>query len=92
MEFYNRKPYELIAIQYSLLSFDGEGRVDVDDFEKGMQLGVEMLTPIESDPSHPNVVDAKGLFAIKRYHDRYSWRPSKEIEMAIIEAIFDKTI
>ena len=58
VEFYNRKPYELIAIQYSLLSLDGEGRIDVDDFEKGMHLGAEMLTPAESDPDYPNVVDA----------------------------------
>ena len=90
VEFYNRKPYELIAIQYSLLSLDGEGRIDVDDFEKGMHLGAEMLTPVESDPDYPNVVDAQGLFAIKKYHDRYSWTPTQEIETAIINAIFGK--
>lgn len=76
VEFYNREPFELIAIQYSILSFNEEGRIDVGDFEKGMKLGAEMLMPTESDPDYPNVVDAKGRFAIKRYHDRYNWTPS----------------
>lgn len=92
VEFYNREPFELIAIQYSILSFNEEGRIDVGDFEKGMKLGAEMLMPTESDPDYPNVVDAKGRFAIKRYHDRYSWTPSQNIETAIIRAIFGKTL
>jgi len=92
VEFYNRVPYELIAVQYSVLSFDREGRIDAGDFEKGMKLGADMLMPIESDPKYPNVVDATGRFAIKKYHDRYSWTPTQEIETAIIRAIFGKII
>jgi len=82
VELYNRKSYELIAIQYSVLSFDGVGRIDVGDFEKGMKLGAEMITPVESKPGAPDGVDATGRLAIKKYHDRYSWTPTQEIERA----------
>ncbi len=92
VEFYNREPFELIAIQYSILSFDAEGRIDTAEIEKEMKLGADMLMPTESDPDYPNVVDAKGRFAIKSYHDRYSWTPSQDIETAIIRAIFGENI
>ena len=92
VECYNREPYELIAIQYSILSFDAEGRIDERETEKEMKLGAEMIMPVESEPGAPNVVDATGRFAIKKYHDRYSWTPTQEIETAIFKAIFGKTI
>lgn len=92
VEFYNRKPIELIAIQYSILYFNQMGQIDIDDFEMGMKLGAEMLMPTEPDPDYPNVLDAKGRFAIKRYHDRYIWTPSQDIEKSIIREIFDKIV
>ena len=73
------------------MPFDAEGQIDAAEIEKEMKVGAEMITPVESEPGAPNVVDATGRFAIKRYYDRYSWTPSQDIEAAIISTIFSKT-
>jgi len=90
LELINRKPVEIISIQYSILSLDSEGQISAEEYEKEMRLGAQMLVPTESDPSLPNVIDATGRFAIKSFKDRYTWNPSPEIEAAIIEAVFGK--
>ena len=60
----NRKPAEIISIQYPILTFDSKGRIDA------------------------KVVDVEHRFLQKRYENRYLWRPTPEIEEAIVKAIF----
>ena len=86
----NRIPVEILRIQYSLLSFDSEGRIDPIEREKEAKLAFELLPPmpIERDPSQ--LIDAQHCFAKKRYDNEYRWTPSPEIEKAIMDAIFGK--
>lgn len=86
----NRIPVEIVRIQYSLLSFDSEGRIDPVEREKKATLAFELLPPmpIERDPSQ--LIDAQHCFAKKRYDNEYRWVPSPEIEKAIMDAIFGK--
>lgn len=86
----HRKPVEIISIQYSIFSFDLSGRIDVGDLEKEMELGLQMVVPSDSDPVFPNVIHAEDRFALKRFHDRYTWEPNYKIERAIVNAIFRK--
>ena len=90
LELINRKPVEIISIQYAILSLDDEGQISSGEYEKEMRLGAQMLVPTEANPSFPNVIDATGRFAIKSFKDRYTWNPSPEIEVAIIKAVFGK--
>ena len=90
LEFVNRKPVEIVSIQYSILSFDPSGRIDAGELEKEMKLGFKMLQPSASELDPPNVINAKDRFAMKRYHDQYTWTPSSEVERAIAEAVFGK--
>ena len=90
LEFVSRKPVEIVSIQYSILSFDSDGRIDDGELEKEMKLGFKMLQPATANLDSSNVINAKNRFAMKRYHDQYTWRPSSEIERAVVEAIFGK--
>jgi hypothetical protein len=90
LEFVNRKPLEIESIQYSILSFDPDGRIDAGELEKEMKLGLKMLQPSATDLDPPNVINAEDRFAMKSFHDRYTWTPSSEVERAIAEAIFGK--
>ncbi len=90
LEFVNRKPVEIVSIQYSILSFDPSGRIDAGELEKEMKLGFKMLQPSAADLDPPNVINAEDRFAMKSFHDRYTWTPSSKIEKAIDNAIFGK--
>ena len=90
LEMENRKPVEMIKIQYSFLHFDSEGLIDATEQEREARLALEVLPPLAKDRQSPPVVEARHRFAKKRYDDEYKWRPSPEIEAAIVEAIFGK--
>jgi hypothetical protein len=86
----DRKPVEILQIQYAILKFDSEGRIDVNEQEREWLLAVEVLPPYTDAQPSSQVIDARHHFAKKRYDNEYKWVPSPEIEAAIRKAIFDK--
>ena len=84
----NRKPVEILRIQYSILTFDSEGKIDPTELEKEIRLGVDMVPIGITAPTSRKVVDAEHHFLQKRYENRYLWRPTPEIEEAIEKALF----
>jgi hypothetical protein len=88
LEMMNRKPVEILMAEYSFLTFDSEGRLDVSEREKSIRLAMNMLEPIASEQKSRKVIDVKHKFAKRRFDDRYLWKPSPEIETAIQRAIF----
>jgi len=84
----NREPVEIIGMQYPILTFDSEGKIDAADLEEEMRLGVNMVPIGTSEDISRKVVDVEHRFLQKRYENRYLWRPTPEIEKAIVEAIF----
>ena len=92
VELENRKPVNVVMIQYSYLSFDSDGRIDQSSMEKEMQLGMQMMAPITLDLKSTNVVDAEHRFARKRFGNRYLWKPSPDVKDAILKAVFGKNL
>jgi len=90
VELENRKPVNVVMIQYSYLSFDAEGRIDQSSMEKEMQLGMQMMAPTTLDLKSTNVVDAEHRFARKRFGNHYLWKPSPDVKDAILNAVFGK--
>ena len=90
LDFVNRKPTEIVSIQYSMFSFDSDGRLDKVEFERERKLGFEVILDPGTDPRPTKVVDARQRFAMKSFYDRYTWKPSPDIEAAIVDAVFDK--
>ncbi len=84
----NREPVEIIGIQYAILTFDSEGKIDAAELEKEMRLGVNMVPIGTSEDISRKVVDVEHRFLQKRYENRYLWKPTPEIEEAIVKATF----
>ena len=84
----NRKPVGILDIQYPILTFDSEGKIDAAELQKEMRLGVDMVPIGTNARTSRNVVDAEHRFLQKRYENKYLWTPTPEIEEAIIKAIF----
>jgi hypothetical protein len=90
VDLHNRKPMQILRFQYSFLTFDAEGRFDPADREEETRLAFDIMPPIpisfEKDPD--NVIEARHLFAEKRFKHKYTWTPSPEMESVIVNEIF----
>ena len=86
----NRIPVEILKIEYSYLSLDSQGRIDVAEEEKERRLAVDPFPPVLPEEQARQVIDAKHRFARKRYDAKYRWTPSPELETAILNAVFGK--
>ena len=90
VELLNREPVEIIRTEYSFLPFDAEGRIDPAECEKEARVAFEILPsilPLEKPTE--NVIEARHVFAQKRFENQYKWTPTPEIEAAIVEAVFE---
>jgi hypothetical protein len=87
VEFENRKPVEILRMEYFIMQFDSKGRIGGTVQDDIMSLGVNLTPPIyfEKDPV---VIDAQHHFAKKRFDHQFRWKPTPEIEMSILKSIF----
>ena len=88
LEMMNRKPVEILMAEYSFLTFDSEGRLDLYEREKAVRLVMDTLEPIVPEEKSGKIIDGKHKFAKRRFENQYLWKPSPEIEKAIKQAIF----
>jgi len=88
LELEQRKPIGILRILYLIMPFDSEGRVDATEQEKEQRLGIDMIPPMLPDRYSSQVVEARHRFAKKRFDNEYRWKPTQEIEFAIMKAIF----
>ena len=88
----NRRPIEIVRDEFGFLDFDEEGGLKLSELGKEESLAFDMLTPLLSDQTNSQVIDARHKFAKKRYFDKFSWTPTDEIVVEIAEAIFRKFI
>ncbi len=95
IEYKQRKPVKIIRILFLILPFNSEGMIDITEKKKESHLAQEAY-PLYTNVELPNgisdlpkgIVDARYLFARKRLNYEYRWRPTQEIETAIMKAIF----
>jgi hypothetical protein len=85
-----RKALSIIHIDYYMLSFDTEGRIDATELEKEARLAVELLPPYTNGEGSKHVIDARSQFARRRYEHEFKWTPTPEIRAAIVSEIFGK--
>ena len=84
----DRKPVEILRIQYSYLSFDSEGHVDPVEGEREARLLLEILPP-EPIIRYPwDFVEPKRSLPKKHHDDEHKWMATLDIDAAIMEAIF----
>ncbi len=91
IEFENRKPVEILRMEYFIMHFDYKGRIDSTARDDARKLGVNLIPPIHFE-TDPVVIDAQHHFAKKRFDHQFRWKPTPETEMAILKAIFKTKI
>jgi hypothetical protein len=90
LEVVRGNPISIDHIDYYMLTFDDEGRVDTAELEKEARLAVEALPPYIDEEQSGRVIDARTHFAKKRYQHEFKWTPTPEIQAAIVSEIFNK--
>ncbi len=94
LEVEGKKPLSVVQIDYGYLSFDSEGRLDPKYLEDEMRIAMGAVPfislPDSLDNTPKNVINAQHKFAIKKYKNLFSWKPSPEIEKEIYNSIFGK--
>ena len=88
LEMAGRKPLSIVQIDYNLMPLDAEGRIVREEQEKGLHLVSEFTSPFTKEESAGKMIDARGRFAKKRYEQEYKWKPTPEIEKAIVAVVF----
>jgi len=83
-----RKPVEIVKMDYLVMTFDSQGRIDRAERDRKSRLAMDVLPPFDVDKENGNLVDARHAFAKRRYDSRYRWTPSPEMEQTIIKVIF----
>lgn len=90
----NRKPVSIRKIEYGILAFDSDGRLDIEEQQRHMQLAVEstdFFGPAEQDDEKGSkdekIIDATAHFAKRRMKNEFSWEPTAELENAVITSI-----
>ena len=84
-----RKPIGIEHVDYMIVPFDGEGRLDATELERRAKLAVQSLPPYMHD-EEGHLIDARSRFARKRYEREFTWKPTPDIQAAIVAAIFEK--
>lgn len=90
LEVAGRKPISMSHIDYYMLTFDDQGRVDPGELEKEARLAVQILPPYTDEEQSGRVIDARSHFAKRRYEHEFKWTPTPEIQAAIVSEIFNK--
>jgi hypothetical protein len=80
----DRKPLEVVRIDYMVLPLDPEGRVDADLQSRKMMLAGEMFG-FGMTGTAERVVDFGPYLAEKQYRAEYEWKPTENEERALVE-------
>jgi hypothetical protein len=83
-----RKPVEILRMECFLMTFDSKGRIDRAERDRESRLAMDGLPPYDVAQENGNVVDARHVFAKRRYDNRYRWTPRPDMERAIIKMVF----
>jgi hypothetical protein len=84
----DRKPVRIEHVQYSIISFDSEGRIDPSEKGEEARLAMEIRPPLVDVIGSRQVIYARHRFAKKRYDRKYKWKASREIKEAIVAEVF----
>jgi len=82
-----RQVLSIRNIDYFFLSFDDQGRINKKEWENGMRLGMELLPSIPDGRYPKQVINAQYRFARRRYEHEFKWKPSRNVEQAIVATV-----
>jgi hypothetical protein len=83
-----RKPVGVKYIDYAVISFNSEGKLNEEVDERNSRLAADIMSIYWPNKENKDVIDASGRFAQKQYQHEFRWTPTPEIKEALARAIF----
>jgi hypothetical protein len=90
LETAGRDPLTIEDILYSIILFDKNGRIDTSRDQREMRLAAELMAFPDDEQKAPQIIDAKQHFLKRQYAHEFKWKPTRELEEAIVEAVFSQ--
>lgn len=87
VELEGRKVVGVKHIDYGFIAFNLEGRLDEEERARNLRMAADVLSAFYPNKENKDVIDASGRFAQKRYKHENRWKPTPEIEKALMRAI-----
>ena len=75
----DRKPKDILHTEEGFFTFDSSGRLDLSSKKEEIKLVFDNLKPHENNKFPKQIVDAKHLFAKKKYEDKFTWKHTPQI-------------
>ncbi|MFL6229147.1 MAG: hypothetical protein ACJ741_10240 [Pyrinomonadaceae bacterium] len=88
VEVEDRRPVAINRADYSILKLNDKGGLDTAEWDRRLQLAMNMMPPLMPEAKDSPVIDASSRFYKKRHEYEFLWQPSLEIVEAIKQAIF----
>jgi hypothetical protein len=83
----NRKPINISHLEFLIITFGKNGRIDSTEFDRGMALAIQTLGSLKPDAE--NVIAAEHLIARRRYHHEFRWAPTAKQKSSVIYAVLN---
>ena len=87
LEVDGRQVLTISHIDHFILPFDGKGRIDKEEWSRGVRLSLELLPSVLEKVSPEQVIDARHRFIKRRYDHEFKWKPTWKMEERIVAAI-----
>lgn len=84
----DRIPVGVRYVDYGVIAFNKEGKLDEEAHARSLQLSADMMSIYWPNKENEGVLDATGRFAQRQHEYEYRWKPTREIEEALSRAIF----
>ena len=88
LELEEKKPVYISYIDCGYVTFDAEGKVDQEDWERQLQLAANSIDLFGPEANEGNVINAQTRFFRRSYHHKYRWDFSDGMLERLIKAIF----
>ena len=85
VEMQDRRPVAVRHVDYSVISVDRDGRLDVERRDKQERLAVESVELLPDDPVE-NVVGIERYIARRQYRRDFTWTPTQAEKDAVLLA------
>jgi len=83
VELYDRQPLGVLQIEYMILAFDSDGRLNASARRRQKMLALESVSGNLPRLSE-SVVEIGPRLAVKRYRDEFKWKPTDEQARTIL--------
>jgi len=85
IETLDNQPLEVKHVDYLRIRIAADGRVDEDEFRRGLLLAARSVKVAQETQEAGNVIDAAHEFHRRRYQHSFSWKPTPDQQHQVLQ-------